>query len=69
MADARQHSAQARALVLSKAIMRRDDVRVRKLIEGFAGALDYQGYGLEELGWGWAPAAARSFVGRGAVMV
>ena len=49
MDDAKQHGAQARALVLSKAIMRRDDVRVRKLIEDFAGALDYQGYGLEEL--------------------
>ena len=49
MADANQHDAQTRALILSKAIMRRDDVRVRKLIEDFAGVLDYQGYGLEEL--------------------
>lgn len=117
MADANQHGAQTRALILSKTIMRRDDVRVRKLIEDFAGVLDYQGYGLGELaisteawacvqrlgvdprivfahpdlllqhpeaslhyrgiatlslkskGWEWVLAAARPFVGRGAVMV
>ena len=49
MNDAQFSSAQARALILSKAIKRRDDVRVRMLIEGFEGALDYEGYGLEEL--------------------
>ncbi len=49
MNDAQFSSAQARALILSKAIKRRDDVRVRTLIDDFAGALDYEGYGLEEL--------------------
>ncbi len=49
MSDAQLSGAQARALILSKAIKRRDDVRVRTLIEGFEGALDYEGYGLEEL--------------------
>ena len=49
MDDAQLSSAQARALILSKAIKRRDDVRIRTLIENFAGALDYEGYGLEKL--------------------
>ena len=57
MNDAQLSSAQARALILSKAIKRRDDVRIRTLIEDFAGALDYEGYGLAELaisGKAWA---------------
>lgn len=49
MNDAQFSSAQARALILTKAIKRRDDVRVRTLVEGFDGALDYEGYGLEKL--------------------
>ncbi len=49
MNDAQLSSAQARALILTKAIKRRDDVRVRTLVEGFDGALDYEGYGLEKL--------------------
>ncbi len=49
MNDAQLSSAQARALILSKAIKRRDDVRIRMLIEDFDSALDYEEYGLEEL--------------------
>ena len=49
MSDAQLSSAKARALILSKAIKRRDDEDVRALIENFAGALDYEEYGLEEL--------------------
>lgn len=44
-----RESAQERALILSKALRRRDDERVRKLIEDFAGDLDYEGHGLKEL--------------------
>lgn len=49
MIDARENSAQARALILSKAIKRRDDIHIRMLIEKFTDSLDYLGRGLEEL--------------------
>ncbi len=49
MVDAQLSGAQARALLLTKAIKRRDDVRVRALVEEFTGELDYRGYGLQEL--------------------
>lgn len=49
MDDAKRSNAQARALILSKALKRRDDVRIRTIVENFAGELNYLEQGLEEL--------------------
>lgn len=49
MDEAKQSNAQARALILSKALKRRDDVRIRTIVEDFVGELDYLRQGLEEL--------------------
>ena len=49
MDEAKQSNARARALILSKALKRRDDVRIRTIVEDFVGELDYLGQGLEEL--------------------
>lgn len=49
MDEAQRRNAQARALILSKALKRRDDVRIRTIVENFAGALHYLEQGLEEL--------------------
>ncbi len=54
MVDARQSSAQVRALILSKAIKRREDIRIRTGIEEFPGDWDYQGHGRRtSLSWVW----------------
>lgn len=49
MDEAQRRNAQARVLILSKALKRRDDVRIRTIVENFAGALNYLDQGLEEL--------------------
>ena len=49
MVDTKQSSARVRALILSKALKRRDDIRIRTLIENFTGDLNYREYGLKEL--------------------
>lgn len=50
MTDSKRDGAQERALILSKAIKRRDDVHVRRLVSNFDGDLDYLADGLEALG-------------------
>lgn len=57
MVDTKQSNAQARALILSKALKRRNDIRIRMLIENFTGDLDYLKLGLKDLaisGDAWA---------------
>ena len=49
MGDAKRSNAQTRTLILSKALKRRDDVRIRRIVENFAGELNYLEQGLEEL--------------------
>ena len=49
MDDAKRSNAQTRALILSKALKRRDDVRIRTIVENFAGELNHLERGLKEL--------------------
>ena len=50
MTDEQRESARDRALILSQAIKRQDDIHIRALIERFTDDLDYQTDGLETLG-------------------
>lgn len=50
MTDEQRESARSRALVLSQAIKRKDDIHICALIERFTDNLDYQAEGLETLG-------------------
>ena len=57
MVDTKQSNAQARSLILSKALKRRNDIRIRTLIENFTGDLNYLKHGLKDLaisGEAWA---------------
>ncbi len=57
MVDTKQSNARTRALILSKALKRRNDIRIRTLIENFSGDLNYRKLGLKELaisGEAWA---------------
>ena len=49
MDDTKRSNVQTRALILSKTLKRRDDVRIRRIVENFAGELNYLEQGLEEL--------------------